>query len=360
MAKIEIEGLAKSFGTTQVLKKIDIKIEDGEFVVILGPSGCGKSTLLRIVAGLETASAGDIRIDGRRVNDVQPKDRGCGMVFQNYALYPHMTVRGNIGYGLRIARIAKSERNRRIEETAELLELETLLDRKPAQLSGGQRQRVAIGRALARAPSVFLFDEPLSNLDAKLRTSMRIELRRLHDQLGATSIFVTHDQVEAMTLADRVIILNDGVVEQIGTPKEIYDQPASRFVAGFVGSPPANLFEGTLDADRQSLRLKDGGVVRLSAPLPESCPAGDVVLGIRPEDIRIGETANEAVVEGAEELGSHRLLHCRMGGATVVVADFGETEHLAADRIGLELPSEALLLFDADTGRTLHLSGPTS
>ena len=250
MSEIAIRGVRKSYGKIETVHGIDLAFGSGEFVVILGPSGCGKSTLLRMIAGLESISAGEIAIGGRVVNRLEPRERGCAMVFQNYALYPHMTVAENIGYALKVAGVPKAERLRRIAEVSRSTGLEHLLDRRPGQLSGGQRQRVAMGRAIIREPKVFLFDEPLSNLDATLRVQMRIEIRRLHDRQGVTSVFVTHDQVEAMTLADRLVVLNAGRVEQVGTSAEIYRRPASRFVAGFVGSPPMNLLDAAAAGPR--------------------------------------------------------------------------------------------------------------
>jgi len=353
MAHIELKGVSKRFGSTQVIHGVDIAIDEREFVVILGPSGCGKSTVLRMIAGLEEVSEGEISIGGRRVDQLPPKDRGCAMVFQNYALYPHMTVRGNIGYGLRIARTPKAEREARIAETAELLDLTPLLDRKPNQLSGGQRQRVAIGRALAREPEVFLFDEPLSNLDAKLRTSMRVELRKLHDRLGATSIYVTHDQVEAMTLADRIVIINEGGIEQIGTPKEIYHTPATSFVAGFIGSPQANLLSGIVTGGGTLFREDGGAEFRFPRPLLSGEGDRRAVLGVRPEDIAIGGDTAESTVDVVEELGSHRLLYCRCGNAPITVVDDSDTEREPKDRLSLLLPPDKVHLFDADSGHVL-------
>ncbi|WP_348526026.1 sn-glycerol-3-phosphate ABC transporter ATP-binding protein UgpC, partial [Mesorhizobium sp.] len=261
MASITIRGVKKNYAKTQVVHGVDLDFASGEFVVILGPSGCGKSTLLRMIAGLEEISDGTIAIDGTVVNKLEPRERGCAMVFQNYALYPHMSVAQNIGYSLKVAGVPSAERTQRIQAVARVLELEHLLDRKPMALSGGQRQRVAMGRAMIREPKVFLFDEPLSNLDAKLRVQMRSEIRKLHRRLNATSVFVTHDQVEAMTLADRLVVMNGGRVEQVGTPAEVYGRPASRFVATFVGAPAMNMLEGTVTLDGISLL---GGSRKLS------------------------------------------------------------------------------------------------
>ena len=264
MAGISIKGLTKRFGKLEVLHSIDAEIEDGEFLVVVGPSGCGKSTILRLIAGLEEISAGEVWIGERMVNRLEPKDRNVAMVFQNYALYPHMNVFNNMAYGLRTRRYAKAEIQKRVHDAARTLGLEGLLERKPRQLSGGQRQRVAMGRCIVREPSVFLFDEPLSNLDAKLRTQMRVELKRLHKQLRTTSIYVTHDQVEAMTLADRILVLNRGEIEHLGTANEIYQQPATTFVAGFIGSPGMNLMPGRLGGNGESLILPGGETCALA------------------------------------------------------------------------------------------------
>ena len=264
MADVSVRDAYKSYGKIEVLHGLNFDIADGEFVVIVGPSGCGKSTLLRMVAGLEVITSGSIAIGGEVVDDLEPKDRNIAMVFQNYALYPHMSVYRNMSYALRISRTPKEEIDRRVQEAARILQLEDLLDRRPGQLSGGQRQRVAMGRAIVREPAVFLFDEPLSNLDAKLRVQMRIEIRRLHDNLGATSIYVTHDQIEAMTLADRLIVMNSGNAEQIGAPLEVYESPATAFVAGFIGSPPMNFLSGRVSDDGSAVTLSQGQTVPVS------------------------------------------------------------------------------------------------
>src|SRR5882757_1883127 len=284
MASITIRDVTKSYAKMQVVHGVDLDIASGEFVVILGPSGCGKSTLLRMIAGLEDISGGTIAIDGTVVNKLEPRERGCAMVFQNYALYPHMSVAQNIGYSLKVAGVPAAERQLRIQAVARTLELEHLLDRKPMALSGGQRQRVAMGRAMIREPKVFLFDEPLSNLDAKLRVQMRSEIRKLHRRLSATSVFVTHDQVEAMTLADRLVVMNGGRVEQVGTPAEVYSRPASRFVATFVGAPAMNMLEGTVELDGLSL-LGDSRKLNVSRA---GLPVGSkVAVGILPEAVRL-------------------------------------------------------------------------
>src|SRR5512140_858885 len=286
MAGISLQGVTKSFGKNEVIHRTDIDIADGEFVVIVGPSGCGKSTVLRMIAGLETATQGEIRIGGERVNEVEPKDRNIAMVFQNYALYPHMTVYENMSYGLRIRRMPRDEIRERVNRAAGILELTPYLQRKPRELSGGQRQRVAMGRAIVREPAAFLFDEPLSNLDAKLRVQMRLEIQKLHRELRTTSVYVTHDQVEAMTLADRMIVINAGTVEQVGAPIQVYDDPATQFVAGFIGSPSMNFLPGKRVGDGVDV---SGGV---RVPLPEglraTAPEG-LVVGIRPEHFALGE-----------------------------------------------------------------------
>ncbi len=277
MATLELQNVTKSFGSTEVIHGIDVRIADGEFIVIVGPSGCGKSTFLRMVAGLETVTSGDVLIDGQNVNEKEPMDRDIAMVFQNYALYPHMSVRQNMGYGLKIAGLTKDRIDEKVGEAARLLELEGLLDRKPRQLSGGQRQRVAMGRAIVREPSVFLFDEPLSNLDAKLRVQMRLEIRELQSKLGVTSLYVTHDQVEAMTMADRMIVMNEGVAEQVGTPLEVYETPRTLFAAQFIGSPAMNIFDASIDGGKVMFR---GAAIGKA-----DAGDGDVKLGIRPEHL---------------------------------------------------------------------------
>jgi sn-glycerol 3-phosphate transport system ATP-binding protein len=316
MATVELRDVRKSFGKTQVVHGISMAIEKGEFVVIVGPSGCGKSTLLRMVAGLEEISSGEIAIGGAVVNALEPKDRDIAMVFQNYALYPHMRVYDNMAYGLKIRGMAKDEIDRRVREAARILELEPLLDRRPRQLSGGQRQRVAMGRAIVRHPKVFLFDEPLSNLDAKLRVQMRLELQKLHRQLGVTSLYVTHDQVEAMTLGQRIVVMNAGRAEQIGTPHEVYHRPATTFVAGFIGSPPMNLLRVRVATDGTSADT-DGGRVLL--PAARNGLAGrDLVLGLRPEALHLNGAQLTAEVEMVESLGADHLVHLRLGAQSLV------------------------------------------
>ncbi len=300
MAEITIRGVQKRYGKIQTVHGIDLDMRDGEFVVILGPSGCGKSTLLRMIAGLEEISSGEIRIDGQVVNKLEPRERGCAMVFQNYALYPHMTVGQNIGYALKVAGVPKAERQARIETVAKTLGLAEFLNRRPAALSGGQRQRVAMGRAMIREPRVFLFDEPLSNLDAKLRVQMRVEIRRLHNRLKATSVFVTHDQVEAMTLADRLVVLNKGRVEQVGTPSEIYHSPANRFVADFIGSPPMNFLTGTLEEG--GIRLEEDGRLLRTGHAFGSAVGKTVTLGFRPESVELVATPGDSTLDFAVEM----------------------------------------------------------
>src|SRR5947208_14963527 len=310
MATLTLDGVRKSYGPGEVVHGVTCAVADGELVVVVGPSGCGKSTLLRMVAGLEAISAGTVAIDGRIVNGVEPKDRDIAMVFQNYALYPHMSVYDNMAYGLRMRRMSRGDIKRRVEHAAGILQLEELLERKPRQLSGGQRQRVAMGRAIVRDPKVFLFDEPLSNLDAKLRVQMRVEIKRLQQELGTTSLYVTHDQVEAMTLADRLIVMNAGNVDQIGPPLDLYERPATVFVAGFIGSPAMNLLAGT---------LQPGGVTIGRAMLPLDARGGEpgrpVLVGLRPEHLETAPDGPLAVrVELLERLGADTILHGRLSG----------------------------------------------
>jgi sn-glycerol 3-phosphate transport system ATP-binding protein len=311
MGSLSIRNVVKQYGSgkaaVKVIHGVSAEIADGEFIVIVGPSGCGKSTLLRMVAGLEEISGGEIAIGGRVVNDVEPSARDIAMVFQNYALYPHMSVYENMAYGLKIAKVPRAEIDVRVRKAAGILEIGPFLERKPRQLSGGQRQRVAMGRAIVRQPQVFLFDEPLSNLDAKLRAQTRLEIQKLHAELGVTSLFVTHDQVEAMTLAQRMIVMNRGVVEQIGTPESVYQRPESTFVAGFIGSPPMNLMTG----QAQGGRFEVGGA---SLALPADAPrGGELILGVRPEHLALADTGWPMRVELVEMLGAERLVHGRLG-----------------------------------------------
>jgi len=362
MSHVVFSDLRKSYGDTVALHGLDLVIERGEFVVVVGPSGCGKSTLLRMIAGLEEITAGEIAVAGDVVNDLDPADRGCAMVFQNYALYPHMTVAENIGYPLRLARVPKAERARRVRAAAEVLGLGPYLDRRPKQLSGGQRQRVAMGRAIVREPELFLFDEPLSNLDATLRVQMRIELRRLHRRLGATSILVTHDQVEAMTMADRLVVMNGGRIEQQGAPTEVYARPASAFVAGFLGAPAMNLMTATLD--------EAGRVVPDAAPdlaLPAQLalrPGSSLTLGVRPEDLHLaapGAAGFPGRVDLVEDLGGARIAHCEVDGGHVSAALDREAPWREGDLVRLVPDETRLHAFALDTGRRIAGSGaPTS
>ena len=338
MAKVDLRNVRKSYGTLEVIHGIEMQVADGEFVVIVGPSGCGKSTLLRMVAGLEAITSGQIAIGERVVNDLEPKDRDIAMVFQNYALYPHMSVFGNMAYGLRIRGLAKADIEQRVKRAADILELGPLLMRTPRQLSGGQRQRVAMGRAIVREPAVFLFDEPLSNLDAKLRVQMRFEIQKLHRRLRTTSLYVTHDQVEAMTLAQRMVVMNAGRAEQIGSPMEVYENPQTMFVAGFIGSPAMNFVAGKVNGDGR-IGLEQGGVVRSRA---SSLTSGrTVTVGIRPENL-VPASAADAVLSGpvemVEQLGADVLVHIGHGGNTVIARmphgtapGIGSTFSVAAD-----------------------------
>ncbi len=340
MAGISLRNLVKRYGSgtgaNQVIHGVNAEISDGEFIVIVGPSGCGKSTLLRMVAGLEEVSEGEIAIGGRVVNQLEPAERDIAMVFQNYALYPHMTVYENMAYGLKIAKVPKPEIEQRVQKAARILELSTLLDRKPKQLSGGQRQRVAMGRAIVRQPQVFLFDEPLSNLDAKLRAQTRLEIQKLHAELGVTSLFVTHDQVEAMTLAQRMIVMNGGRMEQFGTPEEVYTRPATTFVAGFIGSPPMNLLHGRADGTSFGLT---GQTLDLPAPAPR---AGALILGVRPEHARLSSQGTWALkVEMIEMLGAERLVYGRLGAALFTVRIAGtDPVPLVGQTVMVQVPPE--------------------
>ncbi len=346
MASITLEKVGKTYaGAVTAVHSIDIAIKDGEFLVLVGPSGCGKSTLLRMVAGLETITSGEVRIGDRVVNQVEPADRDIAMVFQNYALYPHMSVRQNLEYGLKNRKTPKAEIDRRVDNAAKILEIGAFLDRKPKALSGGQRQRVAMGRAIVREPAVFLFDEPLSNLDAKLRLQMRGEIKQLQARLKTTSIYVTHDQLEAMTLADRLVVLNGGRIEQMGTPLEVYRRPASTFVAAFIGSPAMNLLNADCDGGTASL-----GEARLPVAAHHS---GPVTLGMRPEDMRPVAPGSAGAftmrVSYVEELGAQRLVHGTVAGQPIVSVQpsdmaIGETLTLAADPASIHV-------FDAKTGK---------
>ncbi|MCG8357117.1 MAG: sn-glycerol-3-phosphate ABC transporter ATP-binding protein UgpC [Kiloniellales bacterium] len=354
MANLALRNLVKAFGKTEVLHGINLEVEDGEFVVLVGPSGCGKSTLLRMIAGLEDITEGEIAIGDKVVNDVAPKKRDVAMVFQNYALYPHLTVRQNMGFSLRLRRADKALIRDRVTRAAEVLGLPPLLDRLPRQLSGGERQRVAMGRAIVRDPTVFLFDEPLSNLDAKLRVQMRTEIKALHQRLRTTSIYVTHDQVEAMTMAERIVVMNRGRVEQVGAPLELYDRPANLFVAGFIGSPGMNFIEGSLRRDGETTEVvtQDGTALPLPPGLagPDGTP---VVYGVRPENLELVDEGQglEAEVDVIEPTGSDTLVFCRLAG-TEVCAEFKERHPFEpGQRVRLAPKLASVHLFDAGTGQ---------
>jgi lactose/L-arabinose transport system ATP-binding protein len=345
LAKLTLKSVAKRFGDVEVIKSVNLDVADGEFAVLVGPSGCGKSTILRMLAGLEQVSDGAIEIDDRDVTGMLPLERGVAMVFQSYALYPHMTVEDNIGFGLKIAGMSRTERRPKVLEAARVLQLEPYLARKPKQLSGGQRQRVAIGRAIVKQPKIFLFDEPLSNLDAELRVQMRLEIARLHQELGATMIYVTHDQVEAMTLADKIVVLRDGRIEQAGPPIELYERPANVFVAGFIGSPKMNFFEASSD-ERTGTRVPALGESVIAGP----CASGVSTLGIRPEHVGIADSGLYAgTVRVVEQLGSVSYLYVDTeGGGSITIEQRRMTDVRRGDTIRFGLETEHLHLFGAD------------
>ena len=349
MADIELLSVSKNFGDTEVINGVDFKAAHGEFVVFVGPSGCGKSTLLRLITGLESVSGGQIFIGGEDVTASRPSQRGAAMVFQSYALFPHLTVAENIGFGLRLAKIPKPEINRRVEETARILRVEDLLSRKPRQLSGGQRQRVAIGRAIIRDPKVFLFDEPLSNLDAALRVLMRLEIARLHQRLGATMIYVTHDQTEAMTLADRIVVINQGRIEQVGSPIELYEAPVNRFVAGFIGSPAMNLIDAA--GGENGIRL-GSSFVQLDAGTARNTAAA-AALGIRPEHITTcpeEEADLSATVEIVEKLGAEMMVYLQTGAAeeTLTMRALPDQSVVPGDKVHIRFDRDRLHFFDRE------------
>ncbi|WP_113132603.1 sn-glycerol-3-phosphate ABC transporter ATP-binding protein UgpC [Rhizobiales bacterium] len=355
MSELQLSDVRKSYGNFEVIKGVDLDIKTGEFVVFVGPSGCGKSTLLRMIAGLEEITSGDLTIDGERMNDVDPSKRGIAMVFQSYALYPHMTVRENMGFALRFAGVPKAEIEQRVGEAANILELGPLLDRRPKQLSGGQRQRVAIGRAIVRHPKIFLFDEPLSNLDAELRVHMRIEIARLHKKLATTIVYVTHDQVEAMTLADKIVVMRGGVVEQVGSPLDLYDDPANLFVAGFIGSPKMNFLKGIVDAGGTQVRLPDFGNATIPVAIKEATPGSSVTIGIRPEHFGdSGSASLDLTIDMLEHLGGETFAYARHGDGELIIIETKNGRGLkSGDSIAARFDPAAVLVFDAD-GRRLR------
>ena len=355
MASIELRKVSKAFGATAVLKDVDLSIEEGAFLVLVGPSGCGKSTLLRVLAGLEEVDSGDIFIGDARVNDLPPAKRGIAMVFQSYALYPHMTVRENMAFGLRLAGESKAAIDAAVGKAAALLEIEPLLERRPKMLSGGQRQRVAIGRAIVREPTVFLFDEPLSNLDAELRVRMRYEFARLHQRLETTTVYVTHDQVEAMTLADRIVVLNAGKIEQVGSPLELYEHPENLFVAGFIGSPRMNFLAAQAAGNGAGgIAVKGGSGLEISATAAASGlrPGDRTTIGIRPEHLRIADPADARLVgevQIAEQLGGETFVYVALpSGEPLVVEIQGQSSHMPGERIGIDFEESAYHVFDGE------------
>jgi multiple sugar transport system ATP-binding protein len=354
VAAIAIERLVKRYGPVQVVHGIDIDVRDGEFVVFVGPSGCGKSTTLRMIAGLEEIDAGEIRIGGRVVNRLEPKDRNIAMVFQNYAIYPHMSVGENIGFGLYTSKLGKAEKRARIEEVGRILGLEALLERRPSALSGGQRQRVAIGRAMVRDPAAFLFDEPLSNLDAQLRAQMRLEIKRLHQRLGSTIVYVTHDQVEAMTMADRIVVMREGRILQIGEPMQLYENPADVFTARFIGSPTMNILPADLRDGAVWLGEQQVGIKR-DRPLAP----GRAWLGVRPQELRVlqpdelADLVLTGLVAVVEPLGPETFVHVEIGDHLVLASASARTPPAVGRTVRLGAPASALKLFDRDTERAI-------
>ena len=358
MAQLELKGLVKRYGATQVVHGIDLTVSDGEFVVFVGPSGCGKSTTLRMIAGLEEIDQGSISIGGRIVNRLEPKHRNIAMVFQNYAIYPHMSVAENIGFGLHTAALDKAEKRKRVEEVGAILGLASLLERRPSALSGGQRQRVAIGRAMVREPTVFLFDEPLSNLDAQLRAQMRLEIKRLHQRLGTTVVFVTHDQVEAMTLADRIVVMRDGRILQVGAPMELYEKPADVFTARFIGSPTMNILPGRVAAHDGTATLALGAHSTV-LPLPAGTIPADVFVGVRPQQLRVlaSDEPADLVLAGTvaviEPLGPETFVHVEIGDTLLLASASAKSPPVLGQRVRLGAAVAALTLFDAATERAL-------
>ncbi|MEQ1954706.1 sn-glycerol-3-phosphate ABC transporter ATP-binding protein UgpC [Mesorhizobium sp. CN2-181] len=368
MAEVRLERISKAYGNVQILRDIDLDIAHGEFVVFVGPSGSGKSTLLRMIGGLERISDGRLLIDNRIVNNIDASERNLGMVFQSYALYPHMTVRQNLAFPLRMAKASAEEIEAKVKEAAALLQVDHLLDRKPRQLSGGQRQRVAIGRAIVREPKVFLFDEPLSNLDTELRVQMRVQIAKLHKQLGNTMIYVTHDQVEAMTMADKIVVLKDGNIEQVGTPHDLYHKPASQFVAGFIGSPKMNFLDATIVSahqDRVEVRLETGVTVSLPVDADAQAVGKHVTLGIRPDDFRAPADSEDDLlveldVDFVEHLGNATYLYGNAGAASLVARAPGLTAAGRVEKIGLAVAPSDCHLFLPNGKALRRLRAPTS
>lgn len=361
MSNISLNQLRKSYGAVDVIKGIDLDIKQGEFCVFVGPSGCGKSTLLRMISGLEEISSGEIRIGDKVMNDLPAADRGLAMVFQSYALYPHMSVRQNLSFGLENINVSRSEINKKVNEVSQMLQIEQLLDRRPKDLSGGQRQRVAIGRAVVREPQVFLFDEPLSNLDAELRVTMRGEIAALHKRLGNTMVYVTHDQVEAMTMADKIAVLRLGLLEQFATPLELYNAPANMFVAGFIGSPKMNFVAGRVSETSPSTLVLESGE---QLPLPETGfdfnPGMEVTLGLRPTDLQPSADGELTVEVGnVEQLGGESYAYCKAaGGAAITLHQPGQTEMQSGERVSVKIPTDRVHLFSTESGQTLRSAQP--
>ncbi|WP_049903172.1 ABC transporter ATP-binding protein [Halococcus agarilyticus] len=361
MGALDIENVVKEFSTGDILavEDLNLKIKDGEFLVVVGPSGCGKSTTLNMIAGLEKPTSGSIRLEGADITNLPPQERDSAMVFQNYALYPHMNVEKNIGFGLRMSTdVSGEELDRRVREAAELLQIEDLLDQRPAELSGGQQQRVALGRAIVRKPEVFLMDEPLSNLDAKLRSDMRTEIQRLQNSLGITTVYVTHDQTEAMTMGDRIAIMNDGRLQQVATPEEVYHKPTNRFVAGFIGEPSMNFFDVTI-SEGNSLQFEGTDVSYDLSVVPEDVRdhSDDLVLGIRPNQLELDTGENpdfEAEVQVVEPMGEYNLLHGTFGGESYTVKVAGDRRPAEMSVTGFSIPQDQIYLFDRASGAAIH------
>ncbi len=354
MASVAIRDVRKAFGATGVIHGVDVSIRDGEFVVLVGPSGCGKSTLLRMIAGLENITSGEIRIGERVVNNMPPKERDVAMVFQNYALYPHMTVANNMAFSMKLRGAPQSEIDARVKRAADILGLDPYLQRFPRQLSGGQRQRVAMGRAIVRDPQVFLFDEPLSNLDAKLRVQMRTEIKELHQRLKTTTIYVTHDQIEAMTMADKIVVMHDGLVEQIGAPLELYDKPQNIFVAGFIGSPAMNFIKGTLRANGKLEFEGPGGTKFPLTSAPKASNGRAAVYGVRPEHFHIDDDGAEAVIQVVEPTGSEIQVAAKIAGQEIIAVFRERHQFKPGDKIRLKPDPRLVHLFDEATGQRLN------